>query len=771
MRLTLPGALLATVFGFAPSAAAQTAVLQGQVMDAGTLQPLEGVYVAVDDGPGTLTNQDGRFIIRGLAPGVVVVRAELIGYATGVQTDIALQSSRPTYIELKLRQQAIELEGITVGAGAFTLPEEAPVSVQLLTNEELRRTPGGLMDVSRTLLSLPGVLGGVDNRNDLLVRGGGPGENAYYLDGIRIPQINHFATQGASGGALGLVNVDFIRNVEFYTGAFPVRYGDALSSVLAIENRRGTEDGVRGDFTLGATEAALTLDGPAGERSNWLFSVRRSYLQFLFEALDLPIRPDYWDAQLRFEVDPTPKDRILVVGLGAIDDFGIVPPPADGSFANQELARRVIDNDQNSFTLGTSWRRLVSGGYLTASVSHSLSDFRVGDDGDDGQPVLENRSRQQVTRLGLEGDFAPGGGFRLAAGLTADRASLDARLFQRAIPGGTLAQDLQWDEDVALWKLGAFAQAIRDIGGRGSITAGVRADEVTGLDQGFAVSPRVSAKWELGRGVSVQASAGVFHQAPELISLSVRENGERVNTGIEQFRNRQLAGGLAWRVTDGLRLSAEGFWKEYDHVPLLRDDPRIALPNLGGDYGFVGAEPLVGGGTGRARGVEVFAQQKLLETVYLLGAYTLSWSEFAGADDVLRPSSWDRRHAFDLTGGWRPSDAWEFGGRIRVLSGLAITPWDIPASEASYPITGRGVPDWSRLGELRAPPYARVDLRGERRFNFDGWDALIYLDIQNILNRTNIAGYLYTEDPAFPDRRRPIEEVGFLPTFGFSVEF
>lgn len=757
----------------AGAAAGQSAVLQGQIVDEATLQPLAGVSVMVGDGEaGSLTNQEGRFIIRRLDPGVVVVRAEIIGYATALETDVVLQSSRPTFLEIRMRQQAIELEGIRVGAGAFSLPEEAPVSIQVLSNEELRRTPGGLLDVSRTLLSLPGVLGGVDNRNDLLVRGGGPGENAYYLDGIRIPQINHFATQGASGGALGLVNVDFIREVEFFTGAFPVRYGDALSSVLSIQNRPGSPEHVQGDFTLGATEAALTLDGPAGEDASWLFSLRRSYLQFLFAALDLPIRPDYWDAQLRFQADPTPEDRIVVVGLGAIDDFGIVPPSPDGSFANQELARRVIDNDQDSFTLGSTWRRLIDDGFLVTSISHSLTDFIFSDDGDDGAPVLENRSTEQVTRVGFEADYAPGDGrLRLVAGLSADRASLDARLFQRAVPGGTLTQDLAWDETLTTWKLGAFAQATRGIGARGSVTAGVRVDEVTALDQGFSVSPRLSTRWELGAGFSAQASTGVFHQAPTLLSMAVRENGRRVNTDLGQLRNRQLAGGLAWRATDGLRLSVEGFWKEYDHVPLVRDDPRIALPNLGGDYGFVGAVPLVGGGTGRARGVELFAQQKLLDSFYLLGAYTLSWSEYAGADGRLRPSAWDRRHALDLTGGWRPDDAWEFGSRLRFLSGLAITPWDIPASEETYPITGRGVPDWGRLGELRAPPYARLDLRAERRFSFTGWNAVVYLDIQNVLNRTNIAGFLYTEDPEYPDRRRPIQEVGFLPTFGFSVEF
>jgi len=771
VRWAGPAFLLTAALVAAP-VSGQTTTLRGRVLDAADLRPLQAATVTVLDRQAqTLTNADGAFLLSGLEPGVVAVRVELLGYEAALETEVVLQTSRSTYLEFRLSRQAVELEGIVIEAPAFRIPDAAPTSVQVLSNEELRRTPGGLSDVSRTLLSLPGVLGGVDNRNDLLVRGGGPGENAYYLDGIRIPQINHFATQGASGGALGLVNVDFIRETEFFTGAFPVRYGDALSSVLTIDNRPGSPEGVRGDFTLGATEAALTLDGPAGDDASWLFSLRRSYLQFLFEALGLPIRPDYWDGQMRFEADVTPEDRILVVGIGAIDNFDIVTPTADDDFENIEIAARVIDNDQRSYTLGTSWRRLISGGYLTTTVSQSASEFMFEDPGQDSLPVLTNESLERDTRVSVEGDFALPGTISLAVGVEANRASIDAELYQRALSGGTLPEDLAWQEELALWKLAAFAQGSFDVGRRLRVSAGVRADEVTELEEGFSVSPRASGRYDIGGGVSAQLGVGLFHQAPSLLSLSVREEGEPVNLGLRQQRNVQVAGGFAWVVNPGLRLSLEGFHKRYERVPLLRNDPRISISNLGGDYGFVGAEPLVDGGTGRARGLELFAQQKLTGSLYFLGAYTLSWSDFAGSDGVLRPSSWDRRHAVDLTSGYRLGSSWEFGAKLRVLSGLATTPWDIEASEQQYPITGRGVPDWSRIGDVRTPAYVRLDLRAERRFSFPGWNGIVYLDLQNVVGRANVVGYAYTEDPAFPDRIRPIDGSGFLPTFGFSVEF
>ena len=781
--LAVSAALLLAAGGHARPAAAQSpgapsAALRGRVLDAVTRAPVSGADVVVSgEAAGgvakrVLTDAEGRFAVTRLTPGMVVAEVGFLGYRPALVPEVVVQASRPTYVEVLLERQAIEVEGLVVRAGAFRIPDAAPTSVRLLAAEELRRTPGGLQDVSRTLLSLPGVLGGVDNRNDLLVRGGGPGENAYYLDGIRIPQINHFATQGATGGGLGLVNVDFIRETEFFTGAFPVQYGDALSSVLLVENRPGSPDGVKGDFTLGASEAALTLDGPLGPRGNWLFSARRSYLQFLFQALGLPIRPDYWDAQFRVEVEPTLRDRILLVGIGALDNFDIVAPEADDDFEDREIYERVLDNDQKSYTVGGSWRHLVGDGYLTTALSRSASDFRFADEGSDGAPVLSNRSVETDTRLTVDGEWARGAAWSLAFGGGAARVGLDTDFYQRATPGGTLPADLRWDDALGLWKGWAYAQITRKtLGARLALTGGLRADVVSVLDEPLELSPRASARFDLTPSVTLKASGGVFQQTPALLSLGVREGGERVNLDLPQLRNRQLAAGAAWQATRALRVSAEAFWKSYERVPVLVADPRIALPNLGGDYGFVGAEPLSPTGTGRARGFELFAQQKLLGTTYLIGAYTLSWSEFSGEDGVLRPSSWDRRHALSLTGGYRPNTKWEFGAKLRVLSGLAYTPFDLERSAEEYALTGRGVLDWSRVGAARTPAYDRLDVRVERMFSFSSWNGILFLDVQNVTGRENVAGYSYTEDPAYPGRIRPQTSTTFLPTFGFSIEF
>jgi hypothetical protein len=718
-----------------------------------------------------ISDGEGRFRIEGVSPGMIRIEAAFLGYAPTVETSVMARTSRPTYVALELRQTAIQLEGITVEADAFQVREDAPTSTQRLTEVEIRRAPGGFGDISRSLLSLPGVLGGVDNRNDLLVRGGGPGENAYYLDGIRIPQINHFATQGTAGGALALVNADFIQDATFFTGGFPVSYGDALSSVLLIRNRPGTQEGIAGDVTLGASEAGVTLDGPLGRTGNWLFSARRSYLQFLFEALDLPIRPDYWDGQLSVIWEPTVRDRFTFTGIGAIDQFGIIQPGPDGDYENQEIFQSVLDNDQKSYTLGGTYRRLVGGeGIVRLRVGHSFTDYRFADEDASGMTLLTNNSRERDSRVEAEGEFGVGPGLRTSVGGEMVRASIGSEVYQRAIPGGTLPRDIVYESDQAFWKSGLWGQVIWRPG-RVTATVGLRADGVSALDHAWTLSPRASLRYATDAGVDFTLAGGLFHQSPSKLALSVREDGVRVNSGLDQLRNWQVVGGADWRVSSGLRLRAEGFYKDYDRMPVLASDTRVNIANLGDDYGFVGAEPLLSRGTGRAYGGELFLQRQLTGSLYLLGAYTLSWSEYAGSDGVLKPSAWDRRHSLDLTGGYRLGEAWEIGSKLRVLSGVADTPWDLEASDLTYPLTGRGVRDWGRAGSLRSPPYVRLDLRVEREWFLGGWDAVVYLDFQNVLNRANPVGFTYTQDPAYPDRLRPVEGVSLLPTFGFSVEF
>ncbi len=700
-------------------ARAQTGSIRGTVVDATTQQPLPGVNVVLaDTSIGTATDTNGRFEITGLPPGTYTVRASFIGYAPQSKAEIRVRSSRPTQVTFELEERSEELDEVLVQASAFADEAEAPTSVQTLGAEEIRRTPGGQNDISRTLLSLPGVSGGLDNRSDLLVRGGGPSENAYFLDGIRIPQINHFATQGATGGALGLLNVDFMRETTFYTGGFPVRYGEALSSVLVVNNREGSPEAIAGDFTVGAVEAALTLDGPlptSSEReSNWIFSIRRSYLQFLFQALGVPIRPSYWDAQTKIVHEIDENDQIKFVGVGALDDFRIAPP-TNGDFEARETARSVLDNDQWSYTVGGVWQHLMDNGVIKTALSRSTIDFQFSGSDPDGNPVIHNESREMETRLRSDADFRLDPRLSLGFGGGFTRADVSTSFFERARPGTPFEENLEFTADLGLWRAFAYSQATtRWLSGRLNVSPGIRLNASSFLETPLYLSPRLTASLQLTSQWALNASTGVFQQAPEYISLVVQDDrGRYVNDRLPYIRADHYVAGLEWRPMMSVRFTLEGFYKDYDRYPVSASDPRISLANLGGGYGFVGAQPLRDIGEGRAYGAELFAQKKLTDRFYGLAAYTMGWSEFSGADGILRPSSWDVRHTVSLTAGYRIGPRWELGVKWRYLSGRPYTPFDPQDSPEEYEITGRGVLDYERLNARRVPAEPRAH-RGAR---------------------------------------------------------
>jgi hypothetical protein len=494
MRLLLfAGLLLTYISTFSQNAG----VIRGTVSDKNTLRSIAGVTIQLrNGGDGAISDSLGRFSLS-LPVGSYALTISAVGYKEQNLFNQVVTTGNDLQVAIELEPAAAELSTVTIRsnrrtARAATL--ETPLSVQRLTTEEIRSAPGGNFDISRVIQTLPGV-GGTSGsvggfRNDIIIRGGAPFENVFYLDGIEIPVINHFATQGSGGGPAGILNVSFIEDVKLSTSAFDARYDNALASVFQFRQRTGNPEKVQGNIRLSATELAATFEGPIKkDRTTFLASARRSYLQFLFQAIDLPIRPNYWDFQYKITHRINPKTTLTFLGVGAIDEFSFAAPRK----ATPEKLYIINSNpniQQRNYTIGATLRRQITNGYWNLALSRNFLNNNLDQFEDNRNPTeagrnLRIRSQEVENKLRFDVNINRAG-WRWAYGAVAQLVDYDNASFVR------IRKELRDDNGNVVQpgivnnfssplkpflRAGAFVQASRRfLSDRLGISAGVRTD-------------------------------------------------------------------------------------------------------------------------------------------------------------------------------------------------------------------------------------------------------------------------------------------------------
>ncbi len=732
--------------------------LTGQIVNAVTREALIGVSIQIEGTTrGTMTDVNGEFRLADLPVGEYRLRVSAIGYETQMITDVVVANVKPVNRTISLVPAVVQTEGMIVRPDYFPQTAEAQISSNSQSSEEIRRLPGGFEDVVRAVSILPGVAQAEPGRNDLVVRGGAPSENLFLVDNLEVPNINHFGTQGATGGPLSIVNLDFVSGTTFSTGGFGARYGDKLSSVLALELREGRRDRPGGKATISASQFGLNLEGPIARDGSYIVSARRSYLDLIFKAAGFSFVPEYWDFLMKADYRIDRKNRVSLLGIGAINQIRQFNDDDEDRFDNS----RVLANEQNQVIAAASWQHLFKSGYATVTAGQTYVEYNYRQNDSLLNPVFLNDASEHESSL--RGDLviqlAPQ--TKVTGGIQGKAIRFSADVL---VPRFTdsFGNEVELDEeiDTTAYKGSGYAQIAQTVG-RMSLTAGGRIDYFSLIEDRVVLSPRLGASFRLADRTSLNASAGRYYQAPSYIWLAAYAENRR----LEFVGANQYIVGIERIVRDDTRVTLEAYLKNYSDYPASTTRPYLVLANTGGgfggkDEGFVsfGFDRLVSAAAGRTRGLELSVQKKLSE-IPCYGTLSVSYSqsEFTALDGITRPGSYDQRWILNAGGGYLFNERWELGAKFRLASGSPYTPYNSDGTQSRELYNSR-----------RLEANHSLDLRLDRRWFFSGWTMITYIDIQNVYN------HAFHQVPRWNEREQTIDEdesIGLLPTIGISVEF
>lgn len=781
--------LLISLFALTASSQ-QLFTVSGSVLNKLTRKPIPYVTVMIEGQPnrGAATDSLGRFTISRVEAGIFSLAAFSLGYESVVTPDYIIAASTPP-IEIELTPSTKSIDTVVVTRSVLTKIAQNPINMRRVGLLQLEKSAGANRDMSRVVQSYPGVaFSPAAYRNDLIVRGGAPAENSFYIDGFSIPNINHFATQGASGGPVSLINSDLIREIDFYSGTFPVGLSGALSSIMDVQLRDGNTESQEFKATLGAAEVALSGSGHFSDKTTYIFSVRQSYLQLLFKAIGLPFLPNFIDGQFKIKSRLSRRDEITIMALGGVDRMKLNKNAT--SVSSAYILGYLPRIEQETYTVGVKYRRYMDSAVSDLIIDHSYinnrsTKYRDNDESSEQNLLSKLYSHEHRTRLRSETKhYLDGWTLRYGGDLKLDNYRVDSR--QRVV-GDTLNT---YRAHLSIFGWGLFGGGVyTSASDKFTSSIGTRLDgcDFSNMTSQFwrYFSPRGALSYSLGGGFSLNAGSGIYYQLPPLTALSYMEEGELLNRKLSYMRVAEFTAGADWRPRREVVISVEGFLKDYSDLPLSIADG-IPLADKGNDYGTVGNEALSQTSEGRAFGVEFMGRWKIAGKLSAVGSVTLFRSEYrATKSSSFIASAWDNRFIINLSANYVVNRKWALAAKLGSIGGAPTTPYNevLSARREAWDLRGRASLDYSKYHSERLPAYTQLDVRVDRSFYFTGWSLGLYVDVQNLLASKYIGadipvanGEILNPLAAYSEQLYgvdfiPSESGVVLPTIGVTIEF
>jgi hypothetical protein len=783
--ILLIAAIISLSGGFAYVAAAK---IEGTIRNAQSQELIENVTVSIE-GTATVAKTDskGYFFIDSVFPGSYNLLFNQEKFEAFTLNDLFIAGDQEKTLKIELNPLLQKLEKVVVVGNVFRKPPEMSTSAKSMNFDEILRSPGALVDVQRVVQDLPSVSSGGDNTNEIIVRGGNPGENLLVMDNVEIPNANHFASQGSGGGVVSLINPLFVKGLVFCAGAPPALYGGKASSVLDVKLRDGNDKMVIGGVDIGMAGAGVHAEGPLWKGATFMASGTKSFLDLFAHYAKTTAVPEYWGLQAKL-----------------VQNTGVHKLSANVLYGNSAITIGDAQNDAGSdgdvissggtvyatgVNLESKWNSLMSTTLTFSAVGNSFDRFEHTDSvfgtttTTDSFFVNKSIEQEQSVKLQSALSFEKS---KLQFGAQFRRCDFNIDIRERPDTIGphdtfdsSVYQTSVYSSQVA-YKYGTYLSGIfyplQDL----KIVPGIRADGFT-FNNSATVSPRLGLVYSLLPSLDITGAAAVQYQDPDYTDLVIHE----ANKDLKPTRVLTGIGGFEYSFKpQATKLSIEGYYKEYDDLPV--DASLLTKDN------YDQSDRMYSIGEGYSYGLELFLQKKL--TQHFSGSFAYSLSRAFNKDP--RPdhegqwyrSDYDFRNALTVTAGYKTDlleHAWykkihsrwwvaalspilpvadrvELSAKWRYLGGRPYTEpeWD----ENNH----RYVYNQAKLNASQYPDYHCLDLRIERRYGFGLLQMIYYFDLQNIYNKRNIWMYLYSNKN---HKTTPIYQFSFFPAGGVIIGF
>lgn len=762
-----------------------TQTLRGRVVDAYTELPLPGATVVLTGTEpliGTMTDADGNFRIENLTLGRVDVSVSMVGYNLKEINNLLLISGRELVIEIPLEEKVYEVEEVIVKAGTpkdKVSNEMAAVSARSFTVDETERYAGSLGDPSRMATNFAGVTSVSDQRNDIIIRGNSPLSLLWRLEGVEIPNPNHFGSLGSTGGPISMLNNNLLANSDFYSSAFPAEYGNALSGVFDLKLRNGNNQKHEFLGQVGFNGFEIGAEGPLaeGKQASFLVNFRYSTLELL-HSLGMSFGtgeaiPGYKDISFKINI-PLKKGRLSLFGLGGINSIEMLDSRNDEAqygFSGSDLYynnKMGVTGLTHVYYTGKDARLTTS---LTVSGIEGKAMIYELSNGLDDETISERLYEIKYT---ISSKFSQRFSSRnyLNTGIIAD--FFDAGYFGKQLNenGDQYFNYLDAEGQTSFARL--FAEWQHRFSDNLTLNSGIHSSMFF-LNSSWSVEPRLGLEWEFTPGRAVSLGAGMHSQTQmkavyfnQRLVDTINLVYERTNENLDLSRSIHIAAGYDHMLGEEHRLKAEIYYQKLYNIPVAWRRPEFSLLSQGGAYSFMAFDNMENTGTGENKGIELTIEKFLHDGFYYLFTATLFDAGYRGYDGVWRNSAFNNNFVINILTGYE----WKTGSRSLLAADIKM----VYAGGNRYLEIDRELSaeagsvryKWDEAYEKSFPDYFRVNGRITFRYNSKRVNHEWAVDLQNITNHKNIFTRNWNSDL---NQVSTSYQMGFMPMMTYRIYF